>query len=207
MILELFPTQIYVAPLVSSTKIRQRLLGELKGDIEKISRMDKEGHQWSQKNYPGGYTSYSSLDKLHQLSPYFRELQERIDLHRVAFVKALEMDINPKELQMTSCWVNVMPAKVTHTMHLHPLSVISGTFYVEVPKGAGDLKFEDPRNDVFMASPPRKLKSKTKNQRFVNITPKPGQVVLFESWQRHEVLANQSQRPRVSISFNYDWIR
>jgi uncharacterized protein (TIGR02466 family) len=30
-------------------------------------------------------------------------------------------------------------------------------------------------------------------------------VVLFESWLRHEVAANQAEEDRVSISFNYHW--
>ena len=36
---------------------------------------------------------------------------------------------------MTDCWVNVMPAGVVHSLHLHPTSFISGTYYVEVPEG------------------------------------------------------------------------
>jgi uncharacterized protein (TIGR02466 family) len=32
-----------------------------------------------------------------------------------------------------------------------------------------------------------------------------GHIVLFESWLRHEVLANPVAAERVSVSFNYQW--
>jgi uncharacterized protein (TIGR02466 family) len=33
----------------------------------------------------------------------------------------------------------------------------------------------------------------------------PGSLLLFESWLRHEVVANPSRSERVSISFNFGW--
>jgi uncharacterized protein (TIGR02466 family) len=32
-----------------------------------------------------------------------------------------------------------------------------------------------------------------------------GQLVLFESWLRHEVAPNPLAAERVSVSFNYNW--
>jgi len=57
-----------------------------------------------------------------------------------------------------------------------------------------------------MASPPRKENARERNQRFIEIKPQAGHVVLFESWMRHEVPQNQSPTERISISFNYDWV-
>jgi uncharacterized protein (TIGR02466 family) len=37
------------------------------------------------------------------------------------------------------------------------------------------------------------------------VAAKVGQVVLFESWLRHEVPPNPSKAPRISISFNFSW--
>lgn len=99
-----------------------------------------------------------------------------------------------------------MPEGAFHTMHIHPLSVISGTYYVQTPKNCSAIKFEDPRMVGFMASPPRAEKAQERNQRFVELKPQAGHVVLFESWMRHEVPQNLSSTERISISFNYDWI-
>ncbi|MBX2986476.1 MAG: hypothetical protein KF802_01135 [Bdellovibrionaceae bacterium] len=202
-ILTLFPCSVYHAPLFpSGAAARNR---DLREEALRLSEVDEAGIEWSRKNYPGGYTSYGSMDRLHEFSSSFEALRKRLDTHVAKFVKHLELDVQPRDLQMRSCWVNVMPAQVVHTMHIHPLSVISGTYYVQTPAGAGSLKFEDPRLGFFMGSPPAKAKAKPQNQRFYNLKPKAGDVVLFESWMRHEVPPNQSHQDRISISFNYDW--
>ena len=202
MIQNLFPSFVYK----NSAKVPSQLNRELLDEAFKISQIDKTGQAWSQKNYPGGYTSYGSMSQLHRFSSTYGELEKRIDRHVAEFIKHSEMDIRTKELRMQSCWVNIMPKKVNHSMHIHPLSVISGTYYVKIPKGSGGLKFEDPRMGLFMASPARKVKARIENQRFVTITPKAGELILFESWMRHEVPAHSVDGERVSISFNYDWL-
>lgn len=203
MIQSLFPTSVYYAPLAAKDK---NLHSDLKKEALTYARIDEEGQAWSAKNYAGGYTSYGSLSQLNLASTTFEILEKEINKHVRKFVRHLEMDINPKELKMTSCWVNVMPTRVIHTMHLHPLSVLSGTYYVQTPKNSSAIKFEDPRLDCFMASPPRKHNAKVANQRHHSLQPQEGHVVLFESWLRHEVPANQSDKDRISISFNYGWV-
>lgn len=204
MIQTLFPTSIYYSPL--GVKDLKTLNKDLKKESLKFAEIDEEGQRWSQKNYKGGYTSYGSIAQLHRVSSTFEDLEKAINKHVYKFVKHLDMDINPKELKMTSCWVNVMPTDVIHTMHIHPLSVISGTYYLQTPKNCSSIKFEDPRMDCFMATPPRKHDAKIHNQRYHSVAPQEGHVVLFESWLRHEVPKNDSPKERISISFNYDWV-
>jgi uncharacterized protein (TIGR02466 family) len=83
--------------------------------------------------------------------------------------------------------------------------VVSGTYYVDVPDGAGAIRFEDPRHGFMMAAPPRKAKARRDNQPFITIEPKPGMLLLWESWLRHEVPVNKAAGRRFSISFNYGW--
>jgi len=94
---------------------------------------------------------------------------------------------------------------VTHSLHLHPVSTISGTYYVRTPKGSPGLKFEDPRLDRFMAAPPRKARHRAENRPWVTVPASAGNVVLFESWLRHEVPVNPVAAERISISFNFNW--
>jgi uncharacterized protein (TIGR02466 family) len=102
---------------------------------------------------------------------------------------------------MTDCWVNIMPRQVVHTLHLHPLATISGSYYVKTPRGCAGLKFEDPRLDRFMAAPPRTGAGRP----WVVVPAEAGVLLLFESWLRHEVPPNPVTAERVSISFNYSW--
>ena len=121
----------------------------------------KKATNGPRKTIPAAILSYGSISQMHQVSSTFDELRKKIDRHRTQFVRHLEMDIDPKELQMSRCWINVMPANVMHSFHLHPLSVLSGTYYVQTPANCSAIKFEDPRIGSFMASPPRKEKSQT----------------------------------------------
>jgi uncharacterized protein (TIGR02466 family) len=81
--------------------------------------------------------------------------------------------------------------------------VISGTFYVEVPKGSGAIRFEDPRSPLMMAAPPRQKDAPEQLQPFVSVEPRPGLLLMWESWLRHEVLAGSGKGERLSISFNF----
>ncbi len=202
----LFPSQILVSPVKTSGKSSAALVKDLLQEAHKIREIDDKGQAWSHKNYPGGYTSYASYCELFRFSSTFDFLRKSIEPLVKGYSKILEMDLQHKKLVMTSMWLNFMPKGTVHTMHIHPLSTISGTFYLQVPPKASSLKFEDPRMVNFMASPPRKTKAKPENQRFISIQPKPGQVILFESWMRHEVPPNSSSQERVSVSFNYDWL-
>lgn len=166
---------------------------------------DAAGRRWSAKNYPGGYTSYGSSHRLQRISPTFEALRRKLQRHIKAFAAAVEWDLEGRTLEMTDCWANIMSRGVVHGLHLHPLSILSGTYYVKVPAGSPGIKFEDPRLDRFMAAPPRKVRARCENQPWITVPAIAGQLVLFESWLRHEVLPNPVAGERVSISFNYAW--
>ncbi len=195
-----FATPIYQAPLIS--RGTQAFNAELLEDCEKIEAFDQAGRRWSEQSYPGGYTSYGSMDQLHRFSSTFDLLRRRIDRHVRRFAVALEWALDGRELAMTDCWINLMPRGCAHSFHLHPNAVISGTYYVQTPAGASPLKFEDPRLSRMMASPPRRADAR--QQAHVSVKPRAGQVILFESWLRHEVPASRIDALRVSVSFNYD---
>ncbi len=198
-----FPTQIYCAPLLTTggDKLNRELLLE----CQQVREFDEEGQRWSSKNYPGGYTSYGSMDQLHRFSSTFMELNRQLDRHVRAYAKAQDWDLGGRRLEMTDCWVNIMPFATVHSLHLHPNSVVSGTYYVATPKGCAGLKFEDPRLASFMAAPPRLAERRPSNQVFVTYPASAGHVILFESWLRHEVAANPVKAERISLSFNYHW--
>jgi uncharacterized protein (TIGR02466 family) len=142
---------------------------------------------------------------MHQLSPTFATLERKLNRHVAKFARTLEFDLEGRSLAMTDCWVNIMPRQVVHGLHLHPLATISGTYYVKTPKGSSGLKFEDPRLERFMAAPPRLAGARPQNRSWFVIPAEAGNVVLFESWLRHEVPPNPVASERISISFNYNW--
>ncbi|MGZ3725100.1 MAG: TIGR02466 family protein [Pseudobdellovibrio sp.] len=187
----LFVTRVYQNKLKFNLK-------ELVTEAYQIQKADLNGRKWSEENYPSGYTSYGSWDQLHQMSSTFGDLKKQLDLHVQKYVKQLDYELKKGDLQLNSLWLNIMGPGAQHTAHIHPHSVISGTFYVQTPPRCSAIKFEDPRLGFFMNAPVNK-------QSFVSLQPKAGEVILFESWLRHEVPRNETKNPRISISFNYGW--
>jgi uncharacterized protein (TIGR02466 family) len=199
----MFPTQVYVSHLRQAGWLRFNR--ELLRECQQVREYDVAGQKWCLDNYPGGYTSYGSLCQMQRMSSTFATLEKKINRHVKAYVRALELDMSGRELTMTDCWINIMPQHVVHGLHIHPTSTISGTYYVQTPKGCSGLKFEDPRLDRFMASPPRKADCRPENRPWITVPAQAGNVALFESWIRHEVPINQRSAERISISFNYNW--
>jgi uncharacterized protein (TIGR02466 family) len=205
----LFATRVYRARLPARGLEGFRGLAafnaQLARECRQLRRDDAAGRRWSSSHYPGGYTSYGSAHKMHTVSPTFALLQRRVARHVAAFAQALGFDLPRGALEMTDCWVNIMGRRGAHGLHLHPASSVSGSYYVEVPPGAPGLKLEDPRLDRMMAAPPLRRDVPKRLRPWVTLTVKPGDLVLFESFLRHEVPANPAPADRISISFNFSW--
>ncbi len=86
----------------------------------------------------------------------FADLKRKLDRHAARYAEALGFDLGGRRLKLDSLWANVLMPGGAHSGHIHPNSVLSGTVYVETPKGAGALRFEDPRLPLMMAAPPRR---------------------------------------------------
>jgi uncharacterized protein (TIGR02466 family) len=54
-----------------------------------------------------------------------------------------------------------------------------------------------------MAAPTRSADAPEELRPFVTVEPRPGMLLLWESWQRHEVLPGTGRGERLSISFNF----
>lgn len=198
-----FVSKIYRAELAGQQK--KSLVRDLEMACRTIASDDEAGQRWCMANDYPGYTSYASLGDLTKRDPTFAGLEKLLDSHVRDFAAELDLDLAGRPLVLDSIWINVLSPGGFHSAHIHPHSVISGTIYVAVPKGAGAIKFEDPRLPQMMAAPPRKAKSSPENRTFVSIDPRPGTLLLWESYLRHEVPVNKGRSERISVSFNYRW--
>jgi len=200
----LFVTRLYRAPLADhGTAIDA---DELAASCYSIAADDEAGQDWCEENGYPGYTSYASLTDLPWRFPVFRQVVDALDAHVAAFASDLEFDLGEGKLVLEDIWINILPEGGMHSSHLHPHSVISGTTYVAMPEGASALKLEDPRSARMMAAPARRKGAREELRSFVYVAPKLGEVLLWESWLRHEVPMNMSEEDRISVSFNYKWV-
>ena len=198
----LFSTPLYHASLADSGNFD---MGELEKSCWSIAQDDEAGQKWCDENNYPGYTSYASLSDLTWRSPFFEELKKLLDLHVKIFVEELDFDLEGRNLKLEDLWINILSEGGNHSAHIHPNSVISGTTYISMPSGSSAIKFEDPRHSMMMAAPSRIEDAKEYLKPFIYVNPSVGDVLLWESWLRHEVPANNSSGERISISFNYSW--
>ena len=176
------------------------LLGELAHSIRTLARDDNAGRRWARDHGYPGYTSYASLNDLTTRDPIFADLAKLLSRKAAVFARELGWDVRPK---LDSLWVNLLKGGGQHSGHIHPHSVLSGTFYVEVAPGSGAIRFEDPRLGLMMAAPTRRHDASEALRPFVTVVPRPGLLLLWESWLRHEVLAGSGKSERLSVSFNF----
>ena len=186
----LFPTLLYEAEIAE-----EELLSDLAHAIHSLAEDDEAGRRWSRDYRYPGYTSYASLNDLPRRDPTIAELAKHLARHAAMFARECGFDLARKP-RLDSLWVNSLKSSGHHSGHIHPHSIISGTLYVEVPRGSGLIRFEDPRLPLMMAAPPRA-------DTFVTVEPRPGLLLLWESWLRHEVLPGTGRGERLSISFNF----
>ena len=186
----LFATLLYSGDLAD-----QALLANLARSIRSLAEEDGAGRRWSREHRYQGYTSYASLDDLPKRDPAFADLARQLTRNAAAFADECAFGLGRKP-RLDSLWVNLLKSSGQHSGHIHPHSIISGTLYVEAPAGSGSIRFEDPRLPMMMAAP-------TRPDTFVTVEPRPGLLLMWESWLRHEVLSGTGHAERLSISFNF----
>ena len=191
---------LFATPLYETELSDPAMLAELAHSIRSLAADDRAGIGWSRDHGYKGYTSYASLDDLPVRDPAFGDLKRLLTRHAAVFAKDLAWEIKPK---LDSLWVNLLKSGGHHTAHIHPHSILSGTLYVEAPPGSGAIRFEDPRLAMMMAAPQRRADAPETLRTFVAIDPRPGQLLIWESFLRHEVLPGTTKAERLSISFNF----
>ncbi|MEA3009835.1 MAG: hypothetical protein QOJ91_1527 [Sphingomonadales bacterium] len=194
----LFATRFYEGSLAEPS-----LIAELDSACRHLAGADGAGRRWSRDHGYRGYTSYASLNDLPVRYPSFAELVRHLNRHVAAFAADCAFELGGRRLKLDSLWVNLLRPGGTHSGHIHPHSVVSGTVYIAVPPGSGALKLEDPRLPMMMAAPIRRADAPDELRSFVYAEPEPGRLFLWESWLRHEVAPGTGKGERISISFNY----
>ena len=202
--------ELFVTPLYEASLAGERSFDTFNAELVEAAGMlaaeDAAGRGWARRNGYPGYTSYASLGDLPRRASVFADLKRALDRHVRAFAGELAFDLGPRgRLVLDSLWVSVMRPGGAHSGHIHPHSVISGTYYAQVPAAAGALRLEDPRLASMMAAPPRAPDAPEALASFVTLAPAVGTLFLWESFVRHEVLPHRGRGSRISVSFNYAW--
>ncbi len=182
---ELFPTTIWIVDLKPAEAAPFN--AHLKAEIEKIIS--------PRPKVPAG-SNWQTPQDLHT-RPAFADFVKLVDMAARGVARFLQVDQYP--MMITGCWANINPPGAYHPTHNHPNNYLSGVYYVAVPEVGSNILFQDPRPAMIMPRP-RQFSRSTANA--ADAQSKPGRMVLFPSWLRHNVPANDGQTERISIAFN-----
>jgi uncharacterized protein (TIGR02466 family) len=107
--------------------------------------------------------------------------------------------------KLSNMWININKKGNYNVIHNHPISIISGVFWVKTPKNCGSLVFQSPHSFT-QPSLLRNIDSEiAKEQNYYDsysFFPKEGTMILFPSDLLHGVEPNESEDDRISIAFN-----
>ncbi|NND91976.1 MAG: hypothetical protein HKN42_14040 [Granulosicoccus sp.] len=106
-------------------------------------------------------------------------------------------------------WANINRTGDYHTLHNHPHSYLSGTYYVSTPEQAlsdhhrsdlnpGEISFFDPRPQANMTA----IAGDPQIDPEYRVQPEAGLILLWPSFLHHAVHPNFALEPRISVSFN-----
>ncbi len=186
-VIELFPTPLWSVDLDAASA--KALNGRLLSEIDKLLR--------PRPQLPRG-GSWQTDPVLHR-HPGFADLVALIERTSVGAMKFL--GLKTPRASITGMWANINPRGGQSSAHTHPNNFLSAVYYVQVPKGEGEIHFVDPRPQAEVMLPPTAEANRFNgNRRVFDVAP--GRLVMFPAWLRHSVPPNRSSEERISIAAN-----
>ena len=148
---------------------------------------------------------YHSLNFMGFDDPMKSKLLEVINKEVKKCAIEFGLKLKGKNIRVSNFWFNINRKKDHNKMHTHLGSIFSGVFYIKTPDKCGRLVLEDPSTQLMQSFLNYWHLDYEYNQytsMVWNISPDPGDLVIFPSWMSHYVEPNMSDEDRISISFN-----
>lgn len=112
--------------------------------------------------------------------------------------------IGTSNLVLGNWWININGKYDYNEPHDHQNSVLSGTYYVQVPEeNMGDLILHRGDNAEFFLTSKVEREQTMANAMAIPCPVKESMFYLFPSWVKHSVERNESDKERISIAFNF----
>lgn len=200
-----FPTLIFQIDLSSPEEFNKKLLDAIYAE----QKHDQKGIERSNIPTLGGWHSHNELHKASE----FAEMTKFIDTATAMI--SVDQGYNEKyTIKIGTMWSIINPPGSANRAHVHPGCIWSGVYYIQAPKGAGNIEFIEPRTAHLMNQPRYKPNTKRSKENWtkVRFDPVPGRMIIFPSWLYHAVDNNTSKDEgakahRVIISFNLNQVK
>jgi uncharacterized protein (TIGR02466 family) len=175
--------------------INSEELSKIKDYCLNLRKEDAAGRNLSNVN---GWQSHDLKHDDDQTSPMSHVMNQIYESCRQCFV---EYGIT-RPFQINNIWVNINSKNSYNKDHDHPNSILSGSFYVDVPNNES-IVFTRPRGiDTWQLSCSHSSKETDLSFGEVHYKPVEGLLLVFPSWIIHRVEPNNSDEERISVAFN-----
>ena len=162
-----------------------------------MEREDLLTYEWNYKNTYNPDQGLERFDDLKNFEKYVCNVGNN-------FLSSLGYD--PKDsLRRAFIFTSEITRGNFHAPHAHPNCVLSGVFYLQVPENSSRIIFHDPRPFRKYRIIPFKKQKEAHTTIFeseVFISPKPGLLLMWESWLDHEIEISNSDESRITLVFN-----
>jgi uncharacterized protein (TIGR02466 family) len=171
-------------------------------DVRLIKELTQEVLSLKDQAKSGSADTWCTDDNLHTL-PAFKTITEIILAESNKIFDRLTLERNSQYI--AGMWSNVSKVGRAHQTHVHPNSFYSGVMYLQVPEGAGNLFFGDPRQCSQVIVPVYKKPNPELTGSNFQVRSEEGMMYMFPSWLPHGVLPvdyKPNLPDRISIAFN-----
>ena len=110
-----------------------------------------------------------------------------------------------KEIIYDGLWMNINGKDNFNSAHNHPGCHLAGVFWIQSPKGCGNLELQSPNSFTMFQEMSRYTESFQKKSSVYPVymfPPTEGTILLFPASIMHKVESNQSDEDRISVAFN-----
>lgn len=125
-------------------------------------------------------------------------LQRYIEKHVKHYIDQSQ-SWHPVPIALRHSWINKTDYDQGQDWHQHQDSFISGTYYYQTTGKDGAFTFMNPvpwmSQELFPFG--------NKAEKYCDIIPAPGKIILFPGWMSHNVEKNKTDTTRITISFNF----
>ena len=188
---------------------------QLDFDLEKLTefafQLQNKDEKGMIRSNEGGWHSNDIREEKHEeFIRLTKEINQYLQIYHSNVFRGVEFKGNVIH-GINEIWINISEKQHYNEWHVHPMSTISGAFYVKHDGSSenGDIVFKNPIGIYMTAAHwPNKIVEKFNEitAPTVNILPKSNTLFLFPSWLEHKVEPNSKNDTRISLSFNTEII-
>lgn len=146
-----------------------------------------------QRSRTNTYNRTSEESRILDCYDNFHQLRDHIHSSLQQYCEQV-LDVNTAELAITQSWLNFNEPGSSHHQHRHLNSAVSGVYYLT--EGPNYIEFHSNVSGNYHLGERSQLRD------VEVITVNRGELILFPSWIPHAVPVNDTDRRRITLSFN-----